>query len=95
MFGICGWLFDLYELALVYSILQNGSELLNCVILNSNGEDLEKKLTLTNSILTLGVIVGHNNDVDINNGFCPTIMDQQASLFVATMKNNCTIACML
>jgi hypothetical protein len=42
--GICGWLFDLYELALVFSILQNGSGLLNCVILNSNGEDLEKKI---------------------------------------------------
>ncbi len=39
--------------------------------------------------------MGHNNDVEINNGFCPTIMDQQASLFVVTMKNNCTIACML
>ncbi len=43
--GICGWLFDLYELALVFSILQNGSGLLNCVILNSNGEDLENNLT--------------------------------------------------
>ncbi len=39
--------------------------------------------------------MGHNNDVEINNGFCPTIMDQQASLFVVTMKNNCTNACML
>ncbi len=42
--GICGWLFDLYELALVFSILQNGNGLLNCVILNNNGEDLEKKI---------------------------------------------------
>jgi len=39
--------------------------------------------------------VGHNNDVEINNGFCPTIIDQQASLFFVTMKNNCTSACML
>jgi len=44
--GICGWLFDLYELALVFSILQNGSGLQNCVILNNNGEDLEKQIDL-------------------------------------------------